>query len=74
MDDMCYLQKNGSTWGSLQLLLDNPGGTSLDASPSVKWSVVGFNRPQMVELVFFSVPKNPGLDYYNPTLHYARLP
>lgn len=74
LDDMCYLQKNGSTWGSLQMLLDNPGGTSLDSSPSVKWSVVGYNRPQYLELVFFRVPATPGLDYYNPTLYYARLP
>lgn len=74
LDDMCYLQKNGSTWGSLQLLLDNPGGTSLDSSPSVKWSVVGYNRPQYLELVFFRVPATPGLDYYNPYLYYARLP
>lgn len=74
MDDMCYLQKNGSTWGSLQLLLDNPVGTSLDASPSVKWSVVGYNRPQYLELVFFRVSATPNLDYYNPYLYYARLP
>jgi len=74
MDDMCFMQKVGSSWGSLQLLYANPPGTSLDASPSVKWSVVGYNRPQTTELVFFGVPATSGLNYYNPTLYYARLP
>lgn len=74
LDDMCFLQKTGNSWGSLQLLYNNPSGTSLDASPSVKWSVVGYHRPQTTELVFFSVTATSGLDYYNPTLLYARLP
>lgn len=74
MDDMCFVQKAGSSWGSLQLLYNNPSGTSLDASPSVKWSVVGYNRPQTTELVFFGVPATAGLDYYHPILYYARLP
>jgi hypothetical protein len=55
-----------------QLLAGHPGASdSFDSSPSVKWGVVGWNRPETVEFLFFSVVNG---DYGNPTLYYARLP
>jgi hypothetical protein len=73
MRDMCYLKKNGDgTWGAPQLLIAHTDTSeSFDASVSVKWGVVGWNRPETVEFVFFSVLNN---DYGNPTLYYARIP
>ena len=50
------------------LLAAPPAGQSFDSSPSVKWSVVGLNRPETIEFLFFMTP------YNNPTLYYARLP
>ncbi len=70
-NEMYYAKRNANgTWGPIELLLAPPSGDSLDASPSVKWSVVGFNRPEVVELLFFLAP---GANYYNVDLYYARL-
>lgn len=73
MRDMCFLKKNGDgTWAAPQLLAGHTGESdSFDSSPSVKWGVVGWNRPETVEFLFFSVVNG---DYGNPTLYYARLP
>jgi len=65
---MCFIQKTSAGWGSQQVLAMPPGGQSFDASPSVKWSVVGWNRPETVEFLFFMTP------YSSPTLYYGRLP
>ncbi|MBK9924363.1 MAG: hypothetical protein IPP66_03645 [Anaerolineales bacterium] len=68
MDDMCTAKKNSNgTWGNPQLFAAHPSGKSFDSSPSVKWSVVGFNRPETIEFIFFMTP------YDNPTLYYGRI-
>ncbi|MEO8610030.1 MAG: hypothetical protein ABI690_19205 [Chloroflexota bacterium] len=70
-DDLYIMEKNSSgTWGSPQLFAAAPNGTSFDASPSVKWSVVGFNRPDTIETVFFGAD---GGNYSNTTLYYGRF-
>ena len=72
MDDMCFQAKTvGGNWGAPQLLLSHTTAQSLDTSPSVKWSVTGWNRPETLELVFFGILNG---SYNNPTLYYARLP
>lgn len=69
MDVMCTIKKNtNGTWGTPQLFAPPPSPNSFDSSPSVKWSVVGFNRPDVIEFIFFKTP------YDNPTIYYARLP
>jgi hypothetical protein len=73
MTNMCYMKKGagGGAWGQAQLIVAAEGAGSFDASPSTKWSAVGFNRPETVEVVFFSIQNG---DYTHPTIHYARLP
>jgi len=72
MDDMCVTFRNSAgSWTSPKLFAAHDPGTSFDGSPSVKWSVVGFNRPETIEFVFFQIPSG---DYNNPTLYYGRLP
>ena len=69
MDNMCASRKNpDGTWDGPFLLMAPDDGNSFDSSPSVKWSVVGFNRPNTIEFVFFKTP------YDIPTLYYGRLP
>jgi hypothetical protein len=69
MDNMCTIQKNlDGTWGNPIIFATPPAGTSFDASPSVKWSVVGFNRSDVIEFIFFRTP------YDTPTLYYGRFP
>ncbi len=72
MDDMCIIKRNSDgTWGNPQLFAAHPGSgqplDSFDGSPSVKWSVVGFNRPETIEFIFFKTP------YGAPTMYYGRL-
>jgi hypothetical protein len=68
MDTMCTIKKNSNgTWANPQLFASPPGSSSFDASPSVKWSVVGFNRPETIEFIFFRTP------YDNPTFYYGRF-
>jgi hypothetical protein len=69
-DDLCLQKKEEGSWGPPQLFAAHVGSGSFDAGPSVKWSVVGWNRPEIIEVVFSSV------DHGNdsaPTLYYARL-
>ncbi len=69
--EMYYAKRNtNGSWGPLELLLAPPPGDSLDASPSVKWSAVGFNRPDAIEMLFFLAP---GANYVDVDLYYARL-
>lgn len=68
MDDICTIRKNGASWNNPVLFASPPGSFSFDASPSVKWSVVGFNRADIIEFVFFMTP------YESPTLYYGRFP
>ena len=67
-DDMCYMkQDSGGSWGEQQLFAAHTSGISFDASPSTKWSVVGFNRPETVELLFFALTGS------GTTIYYGRL-
>ncbi len=68
MDQMCTIKKNGASWDNPVLFASPPSGFSFDASPSVKWSVVGFNRADVIEFIFFMTPYNA------PALYYGRIP
>ncbi|MBK9924782.1 MAG: hypothetical protein IPP66_05760 [Anaerolineales bacterium] len=69
MDTMCYVKMNvDGKWGIPTSLIQKTDQGSFDSSPSVKWSAVGFNRPEVTEFIFFMTP------YDNPTVYYARLP
>lgn len=71
MTDICTIKKNSNgTWGNPTLFAAPSGSNSFDASPSVKWSVVGFNQPETIEFLFFAA--NNG-SYNNTTVYYARL-
>ncbi len=54
MDVMCLTTRTGTTWNSPQVLASPTGSDSYDASISVKWGVVGWNRPETYEFVFFN--------------------
>jgi hypothetical protein len=71
MIDWCTIKRNtNGTWGAPQLFATpSTGNGSLDASASVKWSVVGYNRPDVIEFVFFEIYNG---DYNKPTLYYGR--
>ncbi len=67
-DDMCYSKKNSNgSWTSPVLFAPHPAGLSFDAGASVKWSVVGWNRPETIEFTFFSTP------YSLSTIYYGRI-
>jgi PKD repeat protein len=69
LDDMCVTKRNSDgTWGPATLFAPHSAGASFDSSPSVKWSVVGWNRSDVVEFLFFQTP------YTAPTLFYGRVP
>ena len=69
MDTMCYVKMNADgTWGIPTSIIARTDQGSFDSSPSVKWSAVGFNRPEVIEFIFFMTP------YEDPTVYYARLP
>ena len=73
-DFMCYSERVGGVWTAPKVLATPPANQTFDASPSIKWSAVGFNRPETVELIFFAAPKNAvtgSTDYFNTTLYYA---
>jgi hypothetical protein len=69
-NDLCIYQRNSDgTWATPKLFLAHQGTQSFDTSISVKWSVVGFNRPETIEF-FFS---DDGAGYSNPILYYGRI-
>ncbi len=71
-NDMYYMKQNpDGTWPPITLFAQHSGNNWMDASASVKWSVVGWNRPDAVEFIFFSA--NNGT-YNDTTLYYGRLP
>jgi hypothetical protein len=71
-DDMCTIKKNNNgSWGVPQLFVQHLPSNSFDTSPSIKWSAIGFNRPQTIEFLITSIPTG---DYNHPTVYYARLP
>ncbi len=68
LDDMCVIKRaEDGTWGSPQLFAVHPASGSFDSSPSVKWSVTGYNRPETIEFLFFAPP------YNSPTIYYGRI-
>jgi hypothetical protein len=68
MDDMCIMKKNTTgTFDPPQLFAAHANGSSFDSGASIKWSVVGFNRPETIEFVFFAPP------YNSPTLFYGQI-
>jgi hypothetical protein len=70
VDDLCLYKRNSDgTWATPSLFLAHQGTQSFDSSPSVKWSVVGYNRPETVEFVFSEV----GSGYDRPILYYGRI-
>ncbi|MCZ7384226.1 MAG: hypothetical protein O8C63_05685, partial [Candidatus Methanoperedens sp.] len=68
LDEICVIKRTSDgTWGSPQLFASPPLNQSFDSSPSVKWSVIGFNRPETIEFLFFVTP------YQSPIVYYGRL-
>jgi len=71
MQIMCVIKKNSDgSWGPPQAVVTPSGSSSYDSSPSIKWSVMGFNRPDVIEFIF---PEVISGDYSNTILHYARI-
>jgi hypothetical protein len=69
--DMCVSKKNAdNSWGSPALFAAHTGNNSFDTSPSVKWSVVGYNRPETIE---FIVPLALNQNYSTTTLYYGAI-
>jgi outer membrane protein assembly factor BamB len=69
LNTVCYWQKvSDSSWSEFILL---PASTSatFDSSPSVKWSVIGWNRPESIEAVIPNVVNG----YSNSSLYYVRI-
>jgi len=68
-NDICVVKRNADgTWAAPTLFAAAASGQSFDSSPSIKWSVVGWNRPETIEFLFFQTP------YTAPTIFYGRLP
>jgi hypothetical protein len=69
--EMCVTARSADgAWGAPRSFAVPARADSFDASPSVRWSAVGFNRPEAVELLFFSAV---GGAYSATTLYYGRL-
>ena len=65
------MKKNADgSWGAPQLFASPIGSDTLDSSPSVKWSLVGWNRPETIEFLFFAAA---GGNYSTTTMYYGRL-
>ncbi|MCL4366623.1 PQQ-binding-like beta-propeller repeat protein [Patescibacteria group bacterium] len=71
MDDMCIKKRNSDgSWASSQVFASHSATVSFDASPSVKWSAVGFNQPGVIEFIFFAA-NNGSLT--NTSIYYGRI-
>jgi hypothetical protein len=71
MTQLCAKARNpDGSWGPSTVVATPSGADSLDASVSVKWSAVGFYRPETVEFAFFSARNG---SYYDTALYYGRL-
>jgi len=73
VNENTYVMKKNSngSWQSPQLFATPPPNGSFDASPSIKWSVVGFKRPETLEFAFFNVI---GGSYNTTAVYYGRFP
>jgi hypothetical protein len=69
MTEMCVYQNNGNGSWKQTILIAPKAGQSFDSSPSVKWSVVGLNRPETIEFLFSEV----GGGYSDPIFYYGRI-
>jgi len=68
--DLCVYQRNSNgSWATPHVFLAHQGTQNFDSSTSVKWSAVGFNRPETIEFFFTNVAAN----YTNPELYYGRI-
>lgn len=71
MQDMCTkLKPAGASWQATQVFAVRQTAGHFDASPSVRWSVVGWNRPDTIEFIFFRA--NNG-SYQDTQIMYGRL-
>ncbi len=72
LQNFCYIKKpsGSSTWGTQTAIALVSNNNGYDAGPSIKWSRIGWNRPETVEFLFFRT--NNG-SYQNTTLMYGRL-
>jgi hypothetical protein len=69
--DMCVIKKNaGNTWDNPAIFAQHSPNNSFDTSPSVKWSVVGYNRPETIEFIF---PLALNANYSNTVLYYGSI-
>lgn len=69
--NLCTIKKNpDGSWAAPQLFATPPLGGSFDASTSVKWGVVGFNRPETIEFAFFDAVAG---SYTNTVIWYGRI-
>ncbi|HJW31267.1 MAG TPA: hypothetical protein VJ508_18695, partial [Saprospiraceae bacterium] len=70
-DILCTLKKNpDGSWAAPQLFATPPNGETFDTSVSTKWSVVGWIRPELIEVAFFSGTTS---NYWNMSLYYGTL-
>ena len=70
-DYICLLKRNADgSWGAPQLFATPPSGETFDDSVSTKWSVVGWNRPELIEVAFFSGQTS---NYWNMSLYYGTI-
>lgn len=72
MTDLCTIKKNSNgTWASPQVFITHSTDYHFDTSVSMKWSVVGYNRPETIEFLTFDVKMMSGYD--TARVYYARL-
>ncbi len=70
-DVICLLKKNADgSWGAPQLFATPPSGETFDSSVSSKWSVVGWNRPALIEVAFFSGQTS---NYWDMHVYYGTI-
>lgn len=71
MEDMCITKRDvNGVWSNPEVFAAKPAGGGFDTSPSVKWSVVGYNRPESIEFIF---PNTIDGSYSNTTIYYGRI-
>ncbi len=66
--DICALKKNATGWDAAQLIAAAPQGETFDSGVSVRWSVVGWNRPDLIEYAFFSGQDS---NYWQMSVYYG---
>jgi hypothetical protein len=70
-NQMCFVKRNSdASWATPQVFASAQAGENLDASVSTKWSAVAWNRPETIEVLFFSAANG---DYNNTTLIYGQI-